>query len=176
MISRIGSRSWSRPNALSRRISQWAREHQLSFQRSDLYGYDLEKQVLLFASVDIVFAVHGAALTNAMFMRPQTVLIECFPPYYYEMTFETLATLARVYYISLTSFQKNGIRWNVNEIERLYKKGSFYANRRKYIDHNVMPKDDQIIDVLDRAYAYLWRTHTIFEKNDQWSGMEEIFE
>ena len=174
MINRIGSRAWNQPFTLSRRISQWAKEHKLSFQRSDLCGYGLQEQVQLFASADIVVAVHGAALTNIMFMRPKTVLIECFPPFYYEMTFETLATLARVYYIPVFSFQIKGVRWNVKEIERMYQKGSFYAHRRKYIDHNVTPKDVQIIDALDRAYTYIWRSHTIFEKNDQWSGMDEL--
>ena len=87
---------------------------------------------------------------------------------------ETLATLARVHYISISSYQKKGFRWNLNEIERMYQKGTFYAYRRKYIDQNVMPKDSQIIDALNQAYEYLWRTHTIFEKNDLWSGMDDL--
>lgn len=172
VISRHGSRAWTRPNQLHRLIKQWATSHHLRFIRSDLEGYDLAAQVRQFAEAGIVVAAHGAALTNVIFMRPRTVLVECFPAFFYELAFETLASLARVHYIAVSNFQTAGFPWKINRVERLYQRGEFYANRRMYIDSNVMPNPTQLWDALDRAYAYLWRVNWIWMDNDRWSGVE----
>ena len=38
-----------------------------------------EEQVNIFAKADVVMAEHGAALVNAIFMKPSASLIEIFP-------------------------------------------------------------------------------------------------
>lgn len=61
-------------------------------------------QVHVFGDADILLTVHGAAETNILFMRPRTVLIEAFPPYFVEGTYMNMAGFLRVQYLSVTTY------------------------------------------------------------------------
>lgn len=48
------------------------------------------EQVLLFAETDLVVTIHGAAIVNAIFMQPGSVLIDIFNANYYEFFFSSI--------------------------------------------------------------------------------------
>ena len=99
VLHRSGSRAWKSQNQIIQLVRRIAIRFNATVNHSDLFGYDLPKQVALFSQSDVVIAAHGAALTNVMFMRPHTAVVECFPPYFYELTFETICGLEQVLYI-----------------------------------------------------------------------------
>lgn len=57
----------------------------------EMEDLSLVDQAAWFASHDIILAVHGGALTNAIFIRPNTAIISLYPPgYYVPGVFESL--------------------------------------------------------------------------------------
>ena len=62
-------------------------------------GMSYADQVRMFFDSDIVLGGHGTAMTNCMFLLPHSVLIECNPPFFYEMCFANIAFLSRAHYI-----------------------------------------------------------------------------
>lgn len=62
----------------------------------------LSQQVRLMYNTDIILSGHGSALANAMFARPHSALIECHPPYFYEMCFANIAFISRLFYVAVT--------------------------------------------------------------------------
>lgn len=54
-------------------------------------GMSYADQVRMFFDSDIVLGGHGTAMTNCMFLLPHSVLIECNPPFFYEMCFANIA-------------------------------------------------------------------------------------
>ncbi|MEE9367286.1 MAG: glycosyltransferase family 61 protein [Pontiella sp.] len=66
------------------------------------------KQMKMFASADIIVSPHGAELTNLVYCRPGTKVIEFFSPYYLNPCFKHLAVLRGVEYLALVG--KGGTR------------------------------------------------------------------
>jgi len=93
---------------------------------------DLVEQASWWWHKDIVIAAHGAALSNVMFMRPHTAVIEIFPTNYEKNMFQVLMKDVGVYgYRLLRATQKGKkgfknrnvpLNPNVDEIVRLVRK------------------------------------------------------
>jgi capsular polysaccharide biosynthesis protein len=61
---------------------------------------NLIDQLRVMANTDILVGVHGAGLTHALFMKPQTVLIELAPPSHQSFNFfQTIAQANGIHYI-----------------------------------------------------------------------------
>lgn len=166
VLHRSGSRAWKSQYQIMQLVRRIAFRFNATVRHSDLVGYDLQKQVLLFSQSDVVIATHGAALTNVMFMRPHTAVVECFPPYFYELTFETICGLEQVLYISVPDFPRQAL---YAEAVKYYRQGSFYQKRRKFIDAAVFPPPSQLYDAVVRAFEFVTRWRRSFRVTDQWS-------
>ncbi len=60
-----------------------------------------KEQVDVMASTSVLIALHGAGLTNLMFMQPGTVVIEIFPPHVKHVLYERMAHYAGVYHFKV---------------------------------------------------------------------------
>lgn len=60
-------------------------------------------QVQSMQEADIIIGAHGAGLSNIIFARMQTPLIEIFPQFYYMSTFDKLAEVFDITYSSLVA-------------------------------------------------------------------------
>jgi capsular polysaccharide biosynthesis protein len=69
----------------------WLRLEQLAFRQ----------QIELFANADVVCGLHGAGLANALFMRPESKMIEIFDPGYPEICWWTAASVSGIDYYYL---------------------------------------------------------------------------
>lgn len=167
VLHRSGSRAWKSRNQILQLVRRIALQFNATVTHSDLGGYGLQKQVLLFSRADVVVAAHGAALTNVMFMRPHTAVVECFPPYFYELTFETICGLENVLYIAVPDYPHQS---RYASAAKYYDYGSFYQYRRKFIDALVFPPPDQLYDAVIRAFEYVSRWRTMFRVIDRWSA------
>lgn len=58
----------------------------------------LEDQAGWFALQDIVILAHGAGVTNVIFMRPQSQVLELFPKHYFSTTYQPLAQQCGVHH------------------------------------------------------------------------------
>jgi hypothetical protein len=84
----------------NRKIKQQEQLVQLLVQESSLNvsikqmeGLSMVEQAKWFASQDVIVAGHGAALTNTIFMRPNSIVIHLYPyRYYFPGYFESLVT------------------------------------------------------------------------------------
>ena len=68
--------------ALARITAAWGHVLDAKLVR-DLSAYAIEGQAQVMHNADIVISPHGAQLTNAVFVRPCTAVLELFPRYYY---------------------------------------------------------------------------------------------
>lgn len=83
-------------------------------------------QVTHFYKTDIVLSPHGSALINLLFSVPHSVVIECNPPYFYELWYINTASLSLVHYISVSTFfpnDKKNKKWRHAEFS--YYNGDF---------------------------------------------------
>ncbi|MBP0001581.1 MAG: DUF563 domain-containing protein [Cyanobacteria bacterium SID2] len=74
---------------------------QYNFESVELEGRSIQEQVQLFAESEIVISPHGAGLTNIIFCRPQTKVIELLPPNYPQKFYWILSTQCQLLYYCL---------------------------------------------------------------------------
>ena len=122
-----------------------------------------------FFTIDIVLGGHGSAMANVFFMRPYSVLIECNPPYFYEMCFANIALISRVHYISVTNYNASAIDLPRKHAERLYEKGQFFLSRRQYARFNIYPNALSVIGAVEDAVEFVYRKRFYHVENDVWS-------
>ncbi|MTV50383.1 DUF563 domain-containing protein [Heliobacillus mobilis] len=95
----------SRSKAAFRRLeNEKALEDRLSslgFERVDLETLPVLEQIRLFANANVVIAPHGAGLTNLVFCRPGTKVIELFGPKYINNVFWALSNQIELDYAYL---------------------------------------------------------------------------
>jgi capsular polysaccharide biosynthesis protein len=63
----------------------------LGFQCIDLEGLGLLEQAEIFSRADCVIAPHGAGLTNILFCRPGTIVVDIFAPTYVNACYWVMA-------------------------------------------------------------------------------------
>ena len=127
-------------------------------------------QVTHFYKADIVLSPHGSALINLLFCVPHSVVIECNPPYFYELWYINTASLSLVHYISVSTFfpnVKTNKQWKIAESS--YYNGKFNSIRRKYVNRKINPPLFKIICAVRDAIEYIKRWRFIYEVNDKWS-------
>lgn len=126
-------------------------------------------QVKEFYQDDIILGGHGSAMANVFFMRPRSVLIECNPPYFYEMCFANIALIARVHYISVTNYNATLTDFTYKKVNNLYDKGIFFLHRRKFAKYNIAPNQLSVIAAVGDAIDYVERSRRVYVNNDIWS-------
>ena len=84
--------------------------------------HNFAEQVALFATCDIMASVHGSQNANLMFMRPGAAMMEINPHKFYYSSYERLANVTRVLYLSS---RRNSIAVHTREAARFLRE---YAN------------------------------------------------
>ena len=135
-------------------------------------GLSYAQQVSLFYNADIILAPHGSALVNMLFLLPHSSLVECFPPYFYEMWFGNIAMISRVQYFAVSSFvAKKDLREVWKKAEAAYQRGNFFRIRRLYADYLVNPPRFSVVSHLRDAIEYTRRWRFVFQVSDKWSPL-----
>ena len=130
-------------------------------------GMSYIDQVRMFFNTDIVLGGHGTAMTNCIFLLPHSVLIECNPPFFYEMCFANIAFLSRAHYISVTTYlDKKPFH---HRAIAAYQRGRFFNIRREYAQETVHPPIILVYYALLDAIAYVRRWKYSFRSVDNWS-------
>ena len=114
-------------------------------------------QVHIFSDADILLTVHGAAETNMLFMRPRTVLIEAFPPYFAEGTYMNMAGFLRVQYLSVTTYNATYFPRGLKKTygEGVYADGIAFQKRRKFLRNVIDPNNQTVLNAVEDAVEYL---------------------
>ena len=117
----------------------------------------LKCQIHLFSDYDIILAPHGAGETNMWFMRPHTVLIEAFPPYFYEGVYMNMAGILQLQYISVTTYNSTYFprRLPRDFGDYIYSKGISFQKRRKLISMPIDPNKQSILNAVEEGIEYL---------------------
>ena len=128
-----------------------------------------KQQIALLYKTDIIIAGHGSALTNSIFALPRSVMIENFPPYFYEMCFANIAFISQLHYIGVTNYDFALVRkLDIINPERLYYEGKFYSERRRFANFHVYPNPFSVKAAMTDAIEYV-RHKRISPINDAWS-------
>lgn len=133
-------------------------------------GLSFKDQLQLYYKADIVVSPHSASFINLIFSVPHTVVVECFPPYFFEMWYSNTAMISRLHYIMVSSFAENDKakrRWK--GVERAYENGIFFLIRRHYSDNKVNPPQFKMLSAIRDAIEYSKRWRFVYEVNDKWS-------
>lgn len=114
-------------------------------------------QIRIFFEADILLTPHGAGATNMIFMRPRTVFIEAFPPYFLECMFMNLANIVRVHYLSITVYNETFLARGVQSGagDKHYDLGIIMRTRRRYINARIAPSPSAVFPAVDNAIEYL---------------------
>ena len=72
----------------------------------------VEEQVKFFSSADMVVGAHGAALTNLVFCRPGTRVVELFSPHYVNPCYRDLCVAAGLRHAAVIG---DGMDWVLSE-------------------------------------------------------------
>ena len=138
-------------------------------ESSNMSNLTFKQQITLFYKTDIIIAGHGSALTNSIFALPRSVMIENFPPYFYEMCFANIAFISQLHYIAVTNYDFEIIRRNnMINAERLYNEGKFYSERRRFANFLVYPNPFSVKAAMIDAIEYV-RHKRVSPLNDFWS-------
>jgi hypothetical protein len=98
LVQRLGARSITNMREIQERINEayptamveWGEMENLTFI----------EQVHFWNRQDVVVAAHGAAMTNAIFMRRRTSVVEIFPPHYYVLMYREMCEAAGIYHFA----------------------------------------------------------------------------
>lgn len=71
---------------------------QYGFVTVTLDGMHVKKEIELFSNADIIISVHGAGLSNIVYAKPETKVIEFFSPLYVNVCFWSLANICNLQY------------------------------------------------------------------------------
>lgn len=103
------------------------------------------EQVVSMLPVDILFSVHGAGLTNLIFMLPGSGLIEVFPPLFMERYYMYAARKAGIMYQRITE-------------TKIFNQADYYGVKRK-IDYTnkvfrlpVKYIDERMVNITTRVW------------------------
>lgn len=110
-------------------------------------------------------------MTNVMFMLPHSVLIECNPPFFYEMCFANVAWLSRVHYISVTNYNPEYLPSKLKNGEKAYLSGTIFKRRREYAQYNIYPNPLQVGSAIDDAVQFIERWRYAYETTKEWSSV-----
>lgn len=117
-------------------------------------------------------APHGAALLNIMFCTPHSVLIECTPPYFFELWYINTAALSTVHYISVTTYYPNNKTFEPwTYAENAYLQGYFVSKRRSYLNRAIDPPLINILNAVSDAISYLIRWRFVYSLSKEWSPL-----
>lgn len=131
------------------------------------------EQVRMFYNHDIILSPHGSALINVVFCIPHSVLLECNPPYFYELWYINTASLSNVHYISVSTFHPQNNTYEAwNNAEECYNNGTFERIHRKYLNYDIDPPLIQLKYSFVDACNYIKRWHFVYSPYISWS---EIF-
>ncbi len=91
------------------------------FSIVDMGDYMLDEQISIMKNADAVIGIHGAALTNTLYCKPGTKVIEIFPPNYGTNAFRTISEMLGHQYIPLVGAAvENSTMEGVNTRENLF--------------------------------------------------------
>lgn len=130
------------------------------------------EQVHVFYSHDIIISPHGSALINVVFCIPHSVLIECNPPYFYELWYINTASLSNVFYISVSAFFPNDKiteKWITAELS--YSNGTFAQIHRNYVNTKIDPPLILLKYAISDALDYITRWYFVYKPQIKWSGI-----
>ena len=141
----------------------------MNIHRIEMFGMTYADQVKEFYTDDIILGGHGSAMANVFFMRPRSVLIECNPPYFYEMCFANIAFISRIHYISVTNYNATKTDFTFKKVNRLYQKGTFFRYRRQFARYNIYPSVLSVVSAVSDAVDFVEYSRCTFIDNDVWS-------
>lgn len=76
--------------------------HRLTFLSVDFSTLSFREQMIVSSKARVMIGMHGAGLTNAIYMNPpQAALVEIFPFNYSRNTYEALSKLSNISYIPI---------------------------------------------------------------------------
>lgn len=136
-----------------------------------LENLSFKDQVRMFYDADIVLSPHGSGLVNVMFCLPHSALVECTPPYFYELWYINTASLSSVHYIGISTYMTNKSAEPWITAEKAYQEGRFEGIRKKYLNLNVNPPLISVINALRDSIGYISRWRFVFESQKKWSSI-----
>lgn len=129
-----------------------------------------KQQVTLFYHSDIIMSPHGTGLINIMFSLPHSTLIECHPPFYYDVWYINTASLTSAHYIGVSTYMpKSKMSKLYKEMSNLYNTGNLLTYNRKCRNYPVNPPLFSLFSAVKDAIEYTSRWRFVFESTDKWS-------
>ena len=124
----------------------------------------LQEQVEQHLKSELAIAPHGAGLTNLIFMRPYSVLVELMPPHFYDGGYVALTKHCRVHHILIGCFKP--IPRSDFDIDEMYWEERFFAVRDHYksldLDTNLL----LILGGIEDGIEYVRHQRYYFQRNN----------
>ena len=155
LVQRTGRRRFLHDNEIVKMINRKFRDNVSA--KIFYTNCSLAEQIHIFADADLIMTPHGAGQTNILFMRPHTVLMEAFAPYFYKCSFMNLANIIRIHYLSITTYNETYLspKAKPGAGERYYQRGLMVQKRKHFITSLIDPNPLNIYATVDSAVEFL---------------------
>ena len=105
-------------------------------------GLSFREQALVMTDVDVFIGVHGAQMSNIMFMKPFSGVIEVFNPLFFLPCYQSIAQYSRLQYVAVR---------NTTIINDKYKGSSWAA----YVNVDVLVNTTSMVTILHQMVQNL---------------------
>ena len=105
-------RSGAKHRVLIHEKEIWAQLQKRGYESVDCGKMSVQEQANIFGSAEVVVGAHGAALTNLVFCRPRTPVVELFSPAYVNPCYRDLCVAAGLRHAAVIG---NGEDWVLSE-------------------------------------------------------------
>ena len=124
----------------------------------------LRKQVMRYLKTELAIAPHGAGLTNLIFMRPYSVLIELMPPQFYDGSYVSMTKHSRIHHILIGCF--NPIPMPDFDLDEMYWEEKFASVRHHYKSLDLETDMLLILGGVEDGIEYLRHHRFYFQRNN----------
>ena len=117
-----------------------------------------------YLKTELAIAPHGAGLTNLIFMRPYSVLIELMPPQFYDGSYVSMTKHSRIHHILIGCFKP--IPMPDFDLDEMYWEEKFASVQHHYKSLDLETDMLLILGGVEDGIEYLRHHRFYFQRNN----------
>lgn len=144
IVQRVESRRFTNLDAITQAIIKDFPRASLEVEVAEMEKMKFREQAKFWNSKDVIIAAHGAAMTNAVFMRRGASIVEVYPIHYYPRIYEALCRRIAIQHYAWYD--------NVIDIDKDHAAhGKTMRQRYRLRTENLSPPVEKILDLTRQA-------------------------
>ena len=173
LFIRTNTRRWKNLNLVRKHIkrrfgsvglSRLVDSEVLNLEEYTYSAAPLIEQVNRYLKTELAIAPHGAGLTNLVFMRPYSVLVEFMPPQFYDGGYVAMTKHSRVHHIMVGCYKP--VPRSDFDLDEMYWQNRFPDVRHHYKSLDLDTDMLLILGAIEDGIEYLRHNRYYFQRNN----------